>query len=143
MELRLYTDDTTGYAVSNLPTTLEFYINGDLSRLSQWLDDIIKTLSLMLLSRRLWFLVNPFITMRSTNIQIRNELKLLGVTIDNKLTFSPHIKVVVSKVHGKIAALRKIRNFIDSQTALKLYKAYILPHFDYCSPLLIKINQTL
>ena len=39
MELRLYADDTTGYAVSNSPTTLEFYINSDLSRLSQWLDD--------------------------------------------------------------------------------------------------------
>ena len=39
MDLRLYVDDTTGYAVSNSPTTLEFYINSDLLRLSQWLDD--------------------------------------------------------------------------------------------------------
>lgn len=28
-------------------------------------------------------------------------------------------------------------------TALKLYMSYILPHFDYCSPLLIGINNTL
>ena len=42
-----------------------------------------------------------------------------------------------------MAALRRIRNLIYSDTALKLYKSYILPHFDYCSPLLLGINQTL
>ena len=42
-----------------------------------------------------------------------------------------------------MAALRRIRNFIDSNTALKLYKWYILPHFDYCGPLLIGIINTL
>ena len=67
------------------------------------------------------------------------------MTIDNKLTYSSHIKfaMVLSKIHAKMAALHKIRNFIDNNTALKLYKSYILPHFDYCSPLLIGINNTL
>ena len=65
------------------------------------------------------------------------------MTIDTKLTFSSHIKLVLSKIHAKIAALRRIRNFIDNNTAVKLYKSYILPHFDYCSLLLIGINQTL
>ena len=74
---------------------------------------------------------NYELALKSTDIQIINELKLLVGTIDNKLTFSSHIKLVLSKV-----------NAIDSDTALKLYKAYILPHFDYCSTLLI-INQTL
>ena len=46
-------------------------------------------------------------------------------------------------MYAKIAAQPRIRNFIDSDTALKLYKGYVLTHFDYCSPLLIGINQTL
>ena len=86
---------------------------------------------------------NYELTLKSNNILTIDELKLLGVTIDNNLTFSLHIKLVLSKIHAKIAALRRIRNFIDSDTAVKLYKSYILPHFDYCSPLLIGINQTL
>ena len=81
--------------------------------------------------------------LKSNNILTIDELELLGVTIDNKLTFSSHIKLTLSKIHAKIAALRRIRNFIDSDTALKLYKSYIFPHFDYCSPLLLGINQTL
>ena len=86
---------------------------------------------------------NYELTLKSNNILIIDELHLLGVTIDNKLTFSSHIKLVLSKIHAKISTLRRIRNFIDNDTALKLCKSYILPHFDYCSPLLMGINQTL
>ena len=58
--------------------------------------------------------------------------------IDNKFTFSSHIKLVLSKIHAKIAAFHRIRNFIDSDTT-----SYILPHSDHRSPLLMGINQTL
>ena len=60
--------------------------------------------------------------LKSSNILTADELKSLGVTIDNKRPFSSHIKLVVCKIHAKIAALRRIRNFIDSETALNLYK---------------------
>ena len=145
MELRLYADDTTGYAASNSPATLEFYINSDLARLSHWLEDNYLTINAtktqaMIVGKSNY---NYELTLKSNNILTIDELKSLGVTIDNNLTFSSHIKLVLSKIHAKIAALRRIRNFIDSDTAVKLYKSYILPHFDYCSPLLIGINQTL
>lgn len=145
MELRLYADDTTGYAASNSPATLEFYINSDLMRLAQWLEDNYLTINAtktqaMIVGKSNY---NYELTVMSNNILAIDEIKLLGVTIDNKLTFSSHIKLVLSKIHAKMAALRRIRNFIDSNTALKLYKSYILPHFDYCSPLLIGINNTL
>ena len=141
MELRLYADDTTGYVASNSPATLEFYINSDLARLSQWLEDNYLTIhatktQAMIVGKSNY---NYELTLKSNNILTIDELKLLGVPIDNKLTFSSHIKLVLSKIHANIATLRRIRNFIDSDTALKLYKSYILPHFDYCSPLLIAI----
>ena len=63
------------------------------------------------------------------------------MTIDKKLTFASHIKLVSSKIHAKIAALCRIRIFFDSDTVLKLFKSYILPHFDYCSPLLFGIRK--
>ncbi|KAK2560742.1 putative phospholipid-transporting ATPase IIB [Acropora cervicornis] len=63
-------------------------------------------------------------TLKSSNILTVDELKLLRVTINNKLTFSSHIKLVLSKIHAKIAALRRIRSFIGSDTAIKLYKSY-------------------
>ena len=55
---------------------------------------------------------NYELTLNSNNILTIDELKLLGVTVDNKLTFSSHIKLIHSKIHAKIAALRRIRNSI-------------------------------
>jgi hypothetical protein len=39
------------------------------------------------------------VSLKASNIEIKDELKLLGVTIDNRLTFAIHIKNVLSKVH--------------------------------------------
>ena len=97
MELRLYADDTTGYAASNSPATLEFYINSDLVRLSQWLEDSYLTINTtktqaMIVGKSNY---NYELFLKSNNILTIDELKLLGVTIDNKLTFSSHIKLVL------------------------------------------------
>mgnify|MGYP000126217611 FL=1 len=48
---------------------------------------------------------------KSSNVLTVDEIMLLGVMIDKKLTFSSHIKSVLSKIHAKIAALCRIRNF--------------------------------
>ena len=61
--------------------------------------------------------------------------------LDHKLTFMPHIKELLRKVCSKAAALRRIRRFIPQQVMIQLYKAYILPHFEYCSPLLLGIGE--
>ena len=94
MELRLYADDTTGNAASNSPATLEFYINSDLVRLAQWLEDNYLTINAtqtqaMIVGKSNY---NYELTVMSNNILAIDELKLPGVTIDNKLTpLAPHI----------------------------------------------------
>ena len=107
---------------------MEFYINSDLARLTQWFDDNYLTINATKTQATVVGKAtnNYELVLKSTNIQISDELKLLGATIDNKLTFSPQIKLVLSKIYAKIPALRRIRNFIDSDTALKLYKAYLI-----------------
>jgi len=39
--------------------------------------------------------------------------------------------------------LRRLKRLVPSDVALILYKCYILPHLEYCSPLLLRINKTL
>ena len=92
MELRLYADDTTGYAASNSPATLEFYINSDPVRLARWLEYNYLTINAtktqaMIVGKSNY---NYELTLMSKYILTIDELKLLGVTIDNKLTFSSH-----------------------------------------------------
>jgi len=42
-----------------------------------------------------------------------------------------------------MSALKRIRPFISESTALQIYQALILPHFDYCSSIWDELNITL
>ena len=77
----------------------------------------------------------------NTNVKTADSLKILGVTLDNKLYFKPHISEQLKK--AKASALCKVRKFISQTTMIRLYKAYTLPHLEYCSPLLLGISDGL
>ena len=64
--------------------------------------------------------------------QVRH-CRVLGVEIDENLSWNKHIKNVVKKVTSGIGAMRRIRDFIDRETLSSIYNALICPHFDYCS----------
>ena len=49
-----------------------------------------------------------------------DSVKLLGITIDNKLSFTPHIMDICNKANGKISALLRIRRYIDIRRATLL-----------------------
>ena len=75
-------------------------------------------------------------------IEISGFLNILGVRIDDKLSFKDHLLTVLKKVYAKVGALRRLRKLVPADMSLMLYKAYVLPHLEYCSPLLLGINKT-
>ena len=62
------------------------------------------------------------------------EAKLLGLFIDEHLSWTRHIEEISKKISSAIGALKQKRPFISESTALQIYQALILPQFDYCSP---------
>ena len=50
---------------------------------------------------------------------------------------------MLKKVYAKIGLLRRLKRLMPHNVSLSLYKAYLLPHLEYCSPLLIGKNKTL
>ena len=74
------------------------------------------------------------------SIETEPALEILGITLDKNLTYKPHVDITVKKAYAKIAALRRIKHLVPSNKMITLYKAYVLPHFEYCSPLLLKIS---
>ena len=54
-----------------------------------------------------------------------------------------HVENISKKIASAIGALKRIRQFIDTITALKIYGALIQPHFDYCSSVSDGLNITL
>ena len=52
----------------------------------------------------------------------------LGLTIDENLNWSKHIDNISKKVSSGIGALKRMRSFIDKETAIKVYQGLIEPY---------------
>ena len=63
-----------------------------------------------------------------------DHTKSLGLTIDAQLSWGKHVEEICKKVSSAIGALKRVRPFISKETAIQIYNALIMPHFDYCSP---------
>ena len=76
-------------------------------------------------------------------MEVVKDMKLLGLTIDSSLTCHAHVKSVCNKVDAKEAALRRVRKCIPAEVMVKIYKAFILPHLEYCAPVLVGLSPGL
>ena len=63
--------------------------------------------------------------------------------MDKAVSYEPHVDIMLKKAFAKIAALCKTKRLVPSNVMIILYKAYVLPNFEYCSPLLLGISRTL
>ena len=74
-------------------------------------------------------------------LQVVSCIKLLGLTIDSSLSFKAQVKSMYKKENVKVAALRRVRKTITPEVMVDICKAYILPHFGYCAPVLAGQKQ--
>jgi hypothetical protein len=63
--------------------------------------------------------------------QVKSE-RVLGVYIDNHLTWSTHIEKLHQKLLKRIAVLARVRKYVPKHYRLMLYNASIKPLFEYC-----------
>lgn len=56
-------------------------------------------------------------------------------------TFKEHISEQLKKAYAKASALRRIRRFVPTDVMIRLYKSFLLPHIEYCSPLLLGVGK--
>jgi len=69
------------------------------------------------------------VSMGSETLQSTREVKLLGVIIDSRLTFYPHVKAICSKASARIKAFMRIRRYLTLEQSKLLYNAYIKLHY--------------
>ena len=61
-------------------------------------------------------------------------VKLLGVTVNNKLSFEPHLDLVCKKVSQNLHALARVSKFISKKKPRVIIKTFIMSQFS-CRPL--------
>ena len=59
---------------------------------------------------------------------LTTNYKFLGLNLDNKLKFSNHIQLVVSKVAKSNDILYKLRHFLSMEARINCYCAFFYPH---------------
>ena len=61
-----------------------------------------------------------------------NSVKLLGVTIDNKLNFNEHVDNICKKANNKLQALVRIAKYSSPDKFRIIMKTFIESQFNYC-----------
>ena len=124
-----YADDTQLYSSNIDLGTLKGIIESDLRTAHDWFShnglllNASKSTS-MLMSRNHSTLDNLSFTLCNNNISIPNSIKLLGVTIDNKLNFNEHIADIIRKVSNQLQVMKRHKRLIPEKAKIILYKGY-------------------
>ena len=72
--------------------------------------------------------------LKINNFQIKRvqEARFLGVIIDEKLTWSAHIKAIKSKMSRYIGIMYKIKSKIPENIRLQIYHSFVQSHLNFC-----------
>ena len=65
-------------------------------------------------------------------INSENSVKLLGVEIDNKLSFEKHISTLVKKASNQLNAISRIQTFMGFKEKEILLNSFVYSNFNYC-----------
>ena len=60
------------------------------------------------------------------------QYKYLGLHLDECLTFTTHVDYLYQMTTYKLRMIGRVRDYINTETLLTLYKSLILPIYDYC-----------
>ena len=72
------------------------------------------------------------LNIENQEIKKTEQIKLLGVCVDENLNFSGHISDLCTRTSQKVEVLVRLRNLISCNAKLTLYKSAMLPHLTYC-----------
>ena len=80
-----------------------------------------------------------------TVLPFSDEHVHLGIIISADLKFNAHVTEICKRLSKQLYVLRLVRKNLPDQRdlLLSLYKAYVRPHAEYCSPLLVGMGKTL
>ena len=80
------------------------------------------------------------LTLNGSGVTKLPSIRILGVEPDSMLNFIEHIANQLIKAYAKTGALRGINRFVPMDF-VPAFKSFILPHPEYCSPLLLGVGK--
>ena len=151
----LYADDNTALTSGSDIEVVGPFVNRELSKIGEWLRanelavNASKTKIIIFSNRKtipnfqFYFdqndrddvIINPNLITpleRITNQSENPSVKLLGVYLDEHLTFDSHVDKICKKINSALFYLNSVKNFLSIKALTKLYYSLIHPHLVYC-----------
>ena len=129
-----FADDTTLYACGKDLNTLLQIIEHDSLKAISWFENNYMKLN----EEKCHFLISGninehlWVKVGDAVIWESQKEKLLGVTIDKKLTFNNHVSTLCNKTGKKVTALSRLVKFMPFTKRKLLMKTFIESQFSYC-----------
>ena len=133
----LFADDTTiicsKYDLKELCTE----VNNELNKVSDWFN--INKLSLNLNKTNFMLFASSKssvyvpITIKNTHLERVYLTKILGIYIDQNLTWKHHVSYVLNKLSKCVGILHRVQHLLGREPLYKLYCSLFLPYITYCS----------
>ena len=135
----LYADDTCVVLGGKSLETLITLMNQELHLLYIWLQSNKLTLNFqktyyMIFHRARLKLQSSTINLQmgDCNLNKANNLKYLGVIIDDTISWVHHITYIKNKISKGIGIMSKASKYLKRKSLLTLYYSYIYPYMIYC-----------
>ena len=87
--------------------------------------------------------INLFLTFRGCNIEKVSSIKLLGVIVNEHLSWKEHIMLIYKKLRQIFCIIVKIKPNLNEKTLLMLYHSLFMTHIRYCISSWCFGNETL
>ena len=81
------------------------------------------------------------LTLNGSGVTKLPSIRILGVEPDSMLNFIEHIASQLIKAYETTGALRRIRRIVPMDV-ISAFKSFMLPHPEYCSPLLLGVGKS-
>jgi hypothetical protein len=149
--LHLYCDDMNLVSVAKNKEDLRLSLQNDLEKINEWMKlhflkfNATKT-KYVLFNGRLRF---ENFTDLALNVKIESypverveSMKILGLVIDEKISFQPHLKQIKPKLFSFMFALKRVRHLISFETAKSMYYAFFHSKLLYMNIIWNAVNRS-
>ena len=146
-----FADDAGQWAVSKNIDLAAEYLQRDLDKLARWCAkwriklNPEKTKLIIFSKFRFAIRAEPALSLYGDLLSYYPQIKFLGITFDNRMTFTKHFEEILERCNQKFHRLRILVNKKwgpSPETILQIYKQCVRPIFEYGIVSTITVSET-
>ena len=146
-----FADDADQWAVSKNIDLAAEYLQRDLDKLARWCAkwriklNPEKTKVIIFSKSRFAIRAEPALSLYGNLLSCYPQIKFLGITFDNRMTFTKHFEEILECCNQKFHCLRILVNKKwdpSPETILQIYKQCVRPIFEYGIVSTVTVSET-